>query len=201
MTDAPSTETRRVYRLLPSLGDFRTLRLRDDTLQGLARWCYQGPPHEPPSVFPAAWVGKRQWRTTEFPTHYAEAPILSRRVADLLRDDLRTAGSLAPVTIDNPVDDTEYVVYVVHAVVDCVDVDRSSPEPVNPTGELERTVFRPDAVPSGLPAFRIPQFPVAVHWNGWAADRLAELLGEDLERRLVWSDDPEAVPHHRPWGI
>ncbi|MET8132017.1 hypothetical protein [Streptomyces sp. NPDC005251] len=45
------------------------------------------------------------------------------------------------------------------------------------------------------------QFPVGVQWNGWAADRLTELLGDDLETRLIWSEDPAATPHPNPWGF
>jgi hypothetical protein len=125
--------------------------------------------------------------------------VLSRRIADILRDDLSTAGSLLPVLIDGA-DTREYVLYVVKKVVDCVDTRRSS-KPKRLTGQIKKAVFRADALPGDLPAFRVPEYPGAVYWNGWAADRLTDLLGDDLEARLVWSEDPTFTPHPNPWGV
>ena len=62
-------------------------------------------------------------------------------------------------------------------------------------------VFRADALPVGLPAFRVPESLEFVYWTGRTADRLTELLDDDLEARLVWSDDPALTPHPNPWGI
>jgi hypothetical protein len=56
-------------------------------------------------------------------------------------------------------------------------------------------------LPSHLPAFRVPQFPGAAQWNGWAADLLADLTGDQIEKRLIWSEDPATRPHPDPWGI
>ena len=90
--------------------------------------------------------------------------------------------------------------YVVEKVVDCLDVARSSaPEP--PTGEIARAVFRPEALPLDLPAFRLPQSPVAVYWKAWAVARLRALLGSQPKARLAWSQDPAARPHPNVWGV
>ncbi|MGK5497283.1 hypothetical protein [Streptomyces sp. URMC 125] len=86
-------------------------------------------------------------------------------------------------------------------VVDCLDQERSS-LPTEPTGLVERAVFRPEALPVHLPAFRIPAFPYGIYWNGWAADLLRDLIGEDnLELRLVWSTDPDAPVHRNPMSV
>lgn len=76
-----------------------------------------------------------------------------------------------------------------------------SSKPKRTTGEIKKTVFRPDVLPAELPAFRVPQFPGAVYWNGWAVERLREILGEALEARLIWSEDPALSPHPNPWGF
>ncbi|MFE1260124.1 hypothetical protein ACFW5X_06335 [Streptomyces albogriseolus] len=41
----------------------------------------------------------------------------------------------------------------------------------------------------------------AVQCNGWAAERLVELTGDQIEARLCWSENPTAVPHPDPWGF
>ncbi|MFC9113784.1 hypothetical protein ACFTWN_10620 [Streptomyces sp. NPDC057092] len=85
-------------------------------------------------------------------------------------------------------------------MIDCLDLRRSS-KPKKLNGEVTKAVYRADALPSHLPAFRLPQFPGAVQWNGWAAERLVELTGDQIEARLCWSGDPTAVPHPDPWGF
>ncbi|WP_093908289.1 hypothetical protein [Streptomyces sp. cf386] len=86
-------------------------------------------------------------------------------------------------------------------VVDGLDPEQSS-EPRMPRREIERAVFRPDALRPHLPAFRVSESFWAVYWNGWAADLLCDLIGEDnLELRFVWSTDPEAKPHRAPMGF
>ncbi|RKN44086.1 hypothetical protein D7294_09650 [Streptomyces hoynatensis] len=192
--------------MLASLGDFRTLRL-DDSLVRLKRWEFTGA-GEIPEVFGAEWVGEEHWPASEFASSYPDAPVLSARVAGLLREELLSAGRLVPVRRvrgagpRKPGDAAEldHVVYVVEKVVDCLDPARSS-APRPPTGEIERAVFRPDALPVELPAFRLPQFPVAVYWNAWAVDRLRALLGPQVEARLAWSQDPAARPHPNLWGV
>lgn len=84
-------------------------------------------------------------------------------------------------------------------MVDCLDMRRSS-KPKR-SGEIKKEVFLPEALPAHLPAFRLPQFPRAVQWNGWAAQRLLALIGDQIEARLLWSEDPSATPHPNPWGI
>ncbi|MFF0205519.1 hypothetical protein [Streptomyces sp. NPDC005017] len=126
-------------------------------------------------------------------------PVLSARLADALGEDLRRAGRLAPVEIEGT-DEGAYLFCAVEAVVDCVDPRRSS-RPKKATGRMKLTVFRPEALPAALPAFRVPEFPGGVHWNGWAGDRLSTLLGERLETRLIWSEDPALTPHPGPWGF
>ncbi|MER5469571.1 hypothetical protein [Streptomyces sp. NPDC002685] len=187
-----------VYRLMPSMRDLRTLRL-DDSLIDLKRWQFQGDRVPRPTGFAAEWTGDPKARRAEFASDYPGAPILGGRLADRLRDDLEKSGSLLPVRVEgSPAD--EYLLHLVDQLVDCVDT-RTSSQPKKATGEMQKTIFRAEALPLALPSFRVPQFPVAVQWNGWAVDRLAELLGDDLEARLVWSEDPSVRPHPNPWGF
>jgi hypothetical protein len=191
-----------VYRLMPSLGDFRTLSLEEYAHRKLIRWLRTGSPEDLPEELRADWVGNPRLRPTEFPCGYPGAPVLSCRIADLMKDDLRAAGKCLPVIPEgaDQEDVFAYVLYAVEKVVDCVDTRRSS-KPKKGTGQMKATVFRPDALPTGLPAFRVPEYPGAVHWNGWMVDRLTDLLGDDLEARLVWSEDRSLSPHPDPWGF
>ena len=197
----------RAYRLLPSMGNFRTLYLDSASRQRLLRWQIQGSPADDrPTGFSAEWA---EWdeaprrRPTEFPNGDSGAPVLSRRVADLLHDELSRSGRFEPLVVtDGPESspDTEgYVVYLVESVVE-LDTRRSS-KPKRTGGQVKKAVFRPEAFPADLPAFRLPQFPTGVYWNGWAVDRLKKLLGDDLEVRPVWSEDPTRHPHPNPWGF
>lgn len=103
-----------------------------------------------------------------------------------------------PVNIDGSAGD-EYLLHVVERVVDCFDEQRSSaPDQI---GRIKKSVFRPEALPVELAAFRFPQFPTAVCWNGWMVERLVGLLGDQLESRLIWSEDPSLSPHPAPWGF
>lgn len=120
-------------------------------------------------------------------------------VVEALRDDLLKAGRMMPVEIDGG-EEGAYLFYAVEAVVDCVDQRRSS-TPKKATDQMKTTVFRRDALPSGLQAFRVPEFPGGVHWNGWAVGWLREILGADLEARLIWSEDSALTPHPDPWGF
>ncbi|MFF3460928.1 hypothetical protein [Streptomyces sp. NPDC002619] len=188
-----------VYRLLPGLSEYQTLHLNNFDARELMRWQRVGGDAGRPTRLRAEWLGETRWAKSEFPTGYHGAPVLSRRLAERFGDELLTAGSFVPVEIDGAKDD-DYVLYVVEQVVDCLDLRRSS-KPKKAGGEVKKAVFRPEAFPVHLPAFRLPQFPSAVQWNGWAADRLIELTGDEIEARLLWSEDPEAVPHPDPWGI
>ncbi|WRZ91324.1 hypothetical protein OHB54_20960 [Streptomyces sp. NBC_01007] len=187
-----------VYRLMPGMRELRTLRL-DDSLIDLKRWQFQGDRVPRPTAFAAEWTGDPSARRAEFASDCPGAPILGGRLADRLRDDLEKSGSLLPVRVEGTPAGA-YLLHLVDQVVDCVD-SRKSSQPKKATGEMQKTVFRPDALPLALPSFRVPQFPVGVQWNGWAADRLTELLGDDLETRLIWSEDPAATPHPAPWGF
>ncbi|MFF8533672.1 hypothetical protein ACN6K9_007756 [Streptomyces sp. SAS_267] len=206
MTDSTSHPLT-VYRLLPSMGEFRTLLL-GGSLRKLIRWQITGSATDLPPSFSGSWDGNPGRRKGEFPSGYPGAPILSRRVADLLAEDLSESGPFVPVVIEAadpafPADaggSDDYVLHLVEQVVDCLDTRRSS-RPKKTTGEITEAVFRAEALPVGLAAFRVPEFRGGVHWNGWAADRLSELLGDDIEARLVWSEDPAARPHPSPWGF
>ncbi|MFI6852253.1 hypothetical protein [Streptomyces sp. NPDC050416] len=196
MTDLPG-ETLAVYRLLPSLGECQQLHLDSVGVRQLMRW--QSADAEPPALLSAEWMGERRWARSEFPSGRPGAPVLSRRLADGLGDALLSAGRLVPVDIKGG-KGQEYFLYLVEQVVDCLDLRRSS-KPKRLDGEVKKPVYRVEALPTNLPAFRLPQFPGAVQWNGWAADRLVDLTGDQIEKRLTWSQDPAAKLHPDPWGF
>ncbi|MEU4082922.1 hypothetical protein [Streptomyces aureus] len=208
MTDSTSNALA-VYRLLPCMGEFRTLLL-GSSLRKLIRWHITGSEADMPTSFTGSWDGDPGWRRSEFPSGYPGAPVLSRRVAGLLEAELSDSGPFVPVVTEPagpalPGDgggdgSDDYVLQVVEPVVDCLDTRRSS-KPKKATGEITKAVFRPEAVPVGLAAFRVPEFPGGVYWNAWAVSRLTELVGDDLEARLVWSEDPGVTPHPSPWGF
>lgn len=163
------------------------------------RWQRTGDSADWPTGIRAEWDGDPRLRKTEFPSGYPGAPVFSRRIADVLKNDLSTAGSFVPVLIDD--DETgEYFLYLVEEVVDCLDTRRSS-KPKKADGQIKNAVFRADVLPVSLPAFRVPEYRRGVYWNGWAVDRLRELIGDDLEARLVWSEDPTLTPHPNPMGL
>ncbi|MFE2279582.1 hypothetical protein ACFXAE_20565 [Streptomyces sp. NPDC059454] len=186
------------YRITPGEGNLRTLRL-DDSLIGLKRWQFQGERAERPTEFGAEWTGDRKGREAEFASDCPGAPVFSRRLAGRLGDQLEKAGRLVPVRVAGTAAD-DYVLYVVESLVDCLDTRRSS-QPKKATGEMKKMVFRPEAYPVDLPAFRVPEFPVAVCWNGWMLDLLKDVVGDDVIGRLLWSPDPAAAPHPDPWGV
>ncbi|GAA5003386.1 hypothetical protein [Streptomyces siamensis] len=186
-----------VYRLLPGMREYQTLHL-DNSVVDVMRWQLQGSVGLYPAEFTAERGGHSRWKKNELLTGTPGCPVLSRRIADLLRDDLEKAGRLLPVRIEKAAAD-EYLLYLVERVADCLDMERSSPP--DQLGRVQRSVFRPEAVPVDVPAFRSTGFPTAVCWNGWAVERLTALLGDQLEVRLVWSEDPALVPHHNPWGF
>ena len=189
-----------VCRLLPRIADDSRGLAFDYTIRRLMRWQTTGSSSDYPTGIQADWLDEAGERKADFPSGYPGAPVLSRRLAELLGEEiLLRAGALLPLWIDG-VEQDEHRLYVVEQVVDCVDLRRSS-KPKRMNGEIKKAVFRPDAVPADLPAFRIPQFPTAVYWNGWAATELAGLLGEELEARLVWSEEPARIPHPDPWGF
>jgi hypothetical protein len=196
MSEVPQ-RSQAVYRLLPSLNDYETLRLDGADQSRLMRWQRGGDEADRPTVLRAEWMDDSAPRS-EFPSGSPGAPVLSRRLAERFGDELLSAGSLVPVEICNGKRD-DYVLYVVDQVVDCLDPRRSSKPKRN--GEIKRPVYLPDALPARLPAFRLPQFPRAVQWNGWAVDRLLGLTGDQIEARLTWSEDPAAKPHPDPWGF
>ncbi|WP_405870224.1 MULTISPECIES: hypothetical protein [unclassified Streptomyces] len=187
-----------VYRLLPSLSEYQGLHLDSSDMTRLMRWQRTGAEADRPSRLRAEWLGERHWSKSEFPSGRPGAPVLSRRLAESLGDQLLAAGSLVPVDIEGAKDDV-YFLYLVEQVVDCLDTRRSSKP--NRNGEIKKAVFLQQALPEQLPAFRLPQSPRAVQWNGWAADQLVELTGDEIEVRLTWSENPQVTPHPDPWGI
>ncbi|MEV6235443.1 hypothetical protein [Lentzea sp. NPDC051838] len=189
---------RSVYRLLTGMsearGAYRELSIETSDLTDVIRWelsgssgSYQNPVH-------AKWLGERSLRPVEFKPDDA-APCVSVRIAERFRADFEAAGTLRPLVIDGH-EDPEWLVFLVEKVVDCLDVERSS-EP-EWDGTVRKSVFRADAVPVHLPAFRIPQ-STDVQWNGWMVDRLMKLVSLDVEARLVWSENPAVQPHPDPW--
>lgn len=197
VTEAP-TKPLAVYRIMPPFRD----NLRTVLVEGvqLARWQYRGDPADFPQRAAADWQGPPEWQEMGYPSISAAAPVFSRRVADRVREHFDGGGTFVPVDLpDMP--EGAYELYVAERVVDCLDHEQSS-EPLMPRHEIERAVFRPDALPLHLPAFRVPGCFWSVYWNGWATDLLRDLIGEDnLELRLVWSTDPEAKPHRAPMGF
>lgn len=187
-----------VYRLQPAFGDVRTL-LFGPSLSRLMRWQISGSAADLPGRLTAEWDGNPLLPESEFPSGYPGAPVLSRRVAEALGDELSKAGRLLPVEVEGA-EEGAYLLYAVEAVVDCVDTRRSS-KPKKGGGPMKITVLRPDALPVDLPAFRVPESSRVVHWNGWAVARLAGLLKEKLEARVVWSEDASHTPHPDPWGF
>lgn len=204
MTDETPVTTPSVHRLLPSLGDFRTLGLDEVPRRKLLQWLHTGSPTDLPAALTGTWDGRPGLRQSEFPCGYRGAPVLSRRVAEALWDDLTAVGRLLPVHTDTdpPGEDgtAAYLLFAVADVVDCLDTRRSS-KPKRMTGEIKKAIFRPEAVPRHALAFRVPEYPGGVYWTGQAVERLSALLGDDLEARLVWSQDPDREPHPNPWGI
>jgi hypothetical protein len=199
MADIP--RNRAVYRLLTGMsekrGDFRSLTIDTDDLIDVVRWMLSGSPGGFPKRLTAEWVGDPSWRPEEFSPDSNEASIVSIRIAEMFRADFEAAGTLQPLVIDGE-ESTEWFVFLVEKVVDCLDTDRSS-EP-EWDGTIRKSVFRADAVPVDLPAFRVPQ-STNTHWNGWMVDRLMKLVALDIEARLVWSEDPTREPHPDPWGF
>jgi hypothetical protein len=198
MADIP--RGRAVCRLLPSVsearGEFRVLTIGGE-LTRVIRWMLSGSPEDYPRGIAAEWVGEPDWRPVEFSPGPDEAPILGRRVADRFRGDFEASGSLLPLTIDGK-ESEEWFLFLVEQVVDCLDTSESS-EP-EWDGVIRKSVFRPDAVPTHLPAFRVPQ-STSIYWSEWAADRLRKLAAPDVEARLIWAEDPAREPHPDPWSF
>ncbi|UCM90635.1 hypothetical protein [Streptomyces marincola] len=174
-----------VYRLLPRPTGARHLSL-GPSLDRLMTWQYYGwrEAGPLPAVFEGEWRGDPGARPSAFPSGDPGAPVLGPRVADAVGEDLLAAGSLRPVVI-NGTDAEGYVLYVVDRVADCLDVSASLLSREQPR-VIHRAAFRPEALPAGLPAFRVPQSPCVVYWNGPMAERLATLLGADVELSPVW---------------
>lgn len=196
MTADADPKHRSVYRLLPAMREYRTLH--PDSIVDVLRWQMAGSTGPCPTEIRAEWGGHPRWKKGDFPHGDASSPVLSRRVADALGGELERAGRLLPVRITGAEDD-DYLLYLVERVADCLDPERSSPP--DELGRVRESVFVPDAVPVDVPAFRATGFPTAVCWNGWAVERLTDLIGDQLEARLVWSDAPGLVPHRDPWGF
>lgn len=194
----PSATPLAVYRVLPPYRDgLRTVLVHGEQLM---RWQKRGDPADFPERVEAEWQGPAEWEEIDYPSSSVGAPVLSRRIADHVRERFSKGGTFVPV--DLPEAPTgAYELYVPLHVVDCLDQEKSS-EPRRPGGVIEKAVFHPEALPVELPAFRTPEFPRGVYWNAWAVDLLRELVGDDeLELRLVWSTDPNAPVHRNPMGF
>jgi hypothetical protein len=175
-----------IYRLDPEFGQAQALLFEDVTITRLLRHFRLG-----------AEVGEALagWSTHDyslphgdFPSGMPYAPVLSSRVCEQFGDELRRSGALLPVTFLNE-GPTDYCLYVVDAVVDCLDASRSS-KPRYATGEMVKVVFRADAIDASLPAFRIPQVPAFVFWSDDFVTRLRAFGARALKVMVVWSDDP-----------
>ncbi|NKE59817.1 hypothetical protein FXN61_24635 [Lentzea sp. PSKA42] len=198
MADIP--RSRAVYRLLIGMkeerGDFRSLTIETDDLTEVVRWQLSNTQDSYQNELNAEWVGDPSWRPVEFSPRTA-APVVGVRIAEMFRADFEAAGTLQPLVIDGE-ESKEWFAFLVEKVVDCLDAEKSS-EP-EWDGTIRKSVFRADAVPVDLPAFRVPQ-STNIHWNGWMVDRLMKLVALDVEARLIWSDDPTREPHPDPWGF
>lgn len=183
-----------IYRLLPGVGEFRTLLLDEVPHRKLIGWL-RGMDAEPPTTASGQWNRDLDLPAMKFPSGLIGAPMLSRDIVNQVKDDFGKGGEFVPVTVDGS--DSGFDLYLVKTVTDCLDARRSS-KPKRGSGPIKISVFRPDAVPLDVPAFRVPESPIAVYWNGWAADLLQKLVGDDLERRLVWSEDKSLKPHPNP---
>ena len=184
-----SEEALSVYRLMPSMSEYKGLNLNSDDVQRLMRWQRSGAETDRPTRLRAEWLGEQRWPKSEFPSGRAGAPVLSRRLVEGFGEGLAATGSLIPVDIVGSNGD-EYFLYLVEQVVD-VWTYAGRPSPRR-WGEVKKAVYRPEGLPAQFPAFRLPQFPRAVQWIGWAAERLVEFTGDQIEPRLTWSQDPTA---------
>ncbi|WP_243744742.1 hypothetical protein [Streptomyces hainanensis] len=188
-----------VHRLLPSLiGERRLLNIDDIPFRRIVRWLRTGAEVDRPTEVTAQWSDDPEETKAEFPCSDPGAPVLGPEAVAALGGGLAAAGTLLPVHTGEAKD--MYVLLLVEQVVDCLDQRRSS-RPRKRNGEIKQAVFHPEAVPADLAAFRIPEFRGAVFWNDWAARRLLELLGDDLEDRLCWSEDRSRRPHPDPWAF
>lgn len=198
MADIP--RNRAVYRLLTGVSEkrdpYRALIIGGE-LTRVVRWMLSGSPDDYPTGINAEWVGDMSWRAVEFSPGTTEAPIVGPGIAERFRADFEAAGELQPLHIDGE-ESKEWFVFLVKTVVDCLDTDKSS-EP-EWDGTIRRTVFRADAVPYNVPAFRVPR-STNVHWNGWMVDKLMPVVDLDVEARLIWTDDPTRRPHPDPWSF
>lgn len=185
-----------VFRLVPRLTESRSLLLDEADALRLERWYSRGDPSARPGSIRASWLGEPTLPRGDYPCPSGAAPILSRRMQRRFGDELRPAGELVPVIVDDA-DDGDYVFFAVTSVVDCLDARRSSPVS-RATGEIHKLVFVPERVPTELPAFRIPQSPSFVFWNRRFVDRLLRAQPIALDTRVVWSQDPAFAPFPAP---
>jgi hypothetical protein len=187
-----------VYRILPPFKEgLRSILVND---WPLIRWQIHGDPADLPTHAEGEWQGPPDFREIDYPSSALGAPVLSRRIADEVRERFAPGGHFIPVSVSGE-PQGEYELYIAEHVVDCLDRERSS-APLQPTLVIEKSVFLPERLPLRYAAFQVPDFPGGVYWNGWAAELLRDLIGkDDLELRLVWSTDPDAVPHSNPMGF
>lgn len=80
-----------VYRLLPSLSDYETLRLDGADQSRLMRWQRSGDDADRPTGLRAEWMDDSAPRS-EFPSGSPGAPVLGRRLAEGCGEELLSAG-------------------------------------------------------------------------------------------------------------
>lgn len=191
---------RAVCRVLTGVGEARG-PCRALTIGGeltkVVRWQLSGSPADYPRHLTAEWVGDPDARRVEFSPAADGTPVVGGRIARRFRADLEESGSLLPLLVDGAECEGWYL-FLVERVVDCLDEELSSAPEWD--GLIRTSVFRADAVPTHLPAFRVPR-STRIYWNAWAADRLRDLAGPDVEVRLIWAEDPARTPHPDPWSF
>ncbi|MFE5027971.1 hypothetical protein ACFRAO_32860 [Streptomyces sp. NPDC056656] len=186
-----------IFRITPDFGD-RYKGLLVDALP-LIRWEIDSSTHPLPDELFAEWHGNPSGTVSDYPSGHAVVPVLGRKLADETLPAFRTFGRYIPVRVPGGQKD-DYQAYVPNTVADCLDREASSPP--SATGEIERAVFVPKRIPQDTPCFRLTDNKTFVYWNGWAARLIQSLAGpQNVELRLVWSSDPDAVPHPRPMGF
>ena len=180
--------------------DTRVLVLELDDLIALARHLATPDEFPRPDSLQAHWEGHPSGRRYAYPSYDLLAPILPVLAADVLRDELTGSGSLVPLETadDGPVEHGAYELFVAENLVDCLDVEASS-DPENRDGYRRTVAFHADRLPDTL-AFRVPQIPTLTYWTRTGADRVVDLVGDDVEPVVVWSQDPDLPVHPNPMG-
>ncbi len=184
---------RRVYRLLPVFERTRGLLFNvTESQRILAR--LRG--RQKLAGVHGEWSAGPEVPLGDYPCALGYAPVVSRRVVDALGKELRQGGELVPVGAEALAPD-RYYLYVVDALVDCLDETRSA-RPNRSTGEMAQVSFLPSMLNDTSPAFRVPQSPLFVFWCDWFVDALTSLIPEQVDARVIWAEDPSIARFPRP---